>query len=131
VERAPSHAYWNALWEPLIRFCYGAEAVRRQAAGVPVDLRTRVPLGAVRGGDGGDPLALLRQAIVDADAREQAAVEAVAAASTAASVLVGVDETCGAAAVGTVLGDRLVGAYALEDDTPVYASLTARGTLAA
>lgn len=29
VERAPSVAFWEALWQPLIRVCYGATALRR------------------------------------------------------------------------------------------------------
>ncbi|MDI2131220.1 ARPP-1 family domain-containing protein [Yinghuangia seranimata] len=126
VERAPSHAYWRAMWEPLIRFCYGAEAVRREAAGVPADARTRVPLGPVSGGDGADPLALLAAAVRDADTREQSLAEAAAAEAGARTLLVGVDQRHEDTAVGQVLGDTLVGAYALAGDTPVYASLTAR-----
>lgn len=129
VERAPSHTYWQALWEPLIRFCYGAEAVRREAAGTPADPGGRVPLATPRGGDGADALALLAAAVRDANAREQAFAEDAAAAAGMASVVVGVDEEDAGIAVGTVVGDTLVGAYALDGDTPVYASLTARGTL--
>lgn len=129
VERAPSHTYWQALWEPLIRFCYGAEAVRREAAGVPVDLSARVPLATPRGGDGADVFALLTAAVREADAREQASAEDAAAATGTTSVVVGVDEEDAGIAVGTVVSDTLIGAYALAGDTPVYASLTARGTL--
>ncbi|HSA52631.1 MAG TPA: DUF6569 family protein [Yinghuangia sp.] len=129
VERAPSHTYWQALWEPLIRFCYGAEAVRRDAAGVPVDLGGRVPLGTSRGGDGADTLSLLAATVRDANAREQAHAETAAEEIGRASILVGVDEAEHDIAVGTVVSDTLVGAYALDGETPVYASLTARGTL--
>ncbi|UGQ14824.1 hypothetical protein LO772_15365 [Yinghuangia sp. ASG 101] len=129
VERAPSHTYWRALWEPLIRFCYGAEAVRREAAGIPADPGARVPLTPPRGGDGTDTLALLAAAVRDANAREQATAERTAAATAAAPVVVGVDEEAAGIAVGTVVGDALIGAYALAGETPVYASLTARGLL--
>ncbi|WP_436776838.1 ARPP-1 family domain-containing protein [Yinghuangia sp. YIM S09857] len=147
VERAPSHVYWRSMWEPLIRFCYGAEAVRRGVAGDgPAVLSTRVPLTpptapaaasgeghatgrAVSGGDGADVFALLAEAVRDADAREQRAVEVVADAASDESLVVGVDEAIGRIAVGTVVGDGLMGAYALDGDTPVYASLTVRGTL--
>ncbi len=45
MERAPSVAYWDTLWAPLLRGCYGAEMVRRQQAGAPArPLATRVPL---------------------------------------------------------------------------------------
>jgi hypothetical protein len=27
VERAPSVEYWNAVWEPLVRLCYGSQAI--------------------------------------------------------------------------------------------------------
>ncbi|MEU8134433.1 ARPP-1 family domain-containing protein [Streptodolium elevatio] len=139
VERAPSHVYWRSMWEPLIRFCYGAEAVRRGVAGdVPAAPSTRVPLTrpaapavAASGGDGADVVALLAEAVRDADTREQQAVETVAQATADESVVVGVDEAIDRVAVGTVVGDGLMGAYALDGDTPVYASLTARGTLAA
>lgn len=131
VERAPSHAYWRSMWEPLIRFCYGAEAVRRGVAGdSPANLSTRVPLTRpAAGGDGADVLALLADALRDADAREQRAVETVAGATADESVVVGVDEAIDGIAVGTVVGEGLMGAYALDGDTPVYASLTARNTL--
>ncbi|NUU24020.1 MAG: hypothetical protein HOV68_21340, partial [Streptomycetaceae bacterium] len=94
VERAPSTAYWDALWEPLIRFCYGAEAVRREAAGTPVGLGTRVPLDLPTppaGDDGADVLALLAEAVGAANTREQTAVEEAAEAAAAASVTVGVE----------------------------------------
>jgi hypothetical protein len=33
VERTPTAAYWETLWAPLLRGCYGAEMVRRQQIG--------------------------------------------------------------------------------------------------
>ncbi|MHC4940138.1 MAG: ARPP-1 family domain-containing protein [Planctomycetota bacterium] len=41
VERAPSAAYWAAVWEPLIRSCYGAYAILAERKEMP---ETRVPL---------------------------------------------------------------------------------------
>ncbi|NUU22183.1 MAG: hypothetical protein HOV68_11820, partial [Streptomycetaceae bacterium] len=81
------------------------------------------------GHDGADVLALLAEAVGAANTREQTAVEEAAEAAASASVTVGVEETCVGIAVGTATGERLVGAYALAEDTPIYASLTARGTL--
>ncbi|MCF2529408.1 ARPP-1 family domain-containing protein [Yinghuangia soli] len=130
VERAPSHAYWNTMWEPLIRFCYGAEAVRREAAGVPASPVTRAPLATpAAGGDGADPFSALAAALRAADTAEQGLVETATSEAAAQSVVVGVDESAADLAVGTVIGERLVGAYALAGGTPVYASLTARNTL--
>ncbi|MGR6999760.1 ARPP-1 family domain-containing protein [Yinghuangia aomiensis] len=81
IERAPSSAYWRTLWEPLIRFCYGAEAVRREAAGVPAGLGTRVALGAVGGGGSvGDSAASVSD-VRDADARGRALADPVGAAA--------------------------------------------------
>jgi hypothetical protein len=110
IERAPSTSYWAGLWEPLIRFCYGAEAVRRDAAGVPAGAGTRVPLATPVGGDGADPFALLAEAVAAANTAEQALAEAAADAAGQRPVVVGVDETCGDIAVGAVVGDTLVGA---------------------
>ncbi|NUS53776.1 MAG: hypothetical protein HOV66_02780 [Streptomycetaceae bacterium] len=133
IERAPSPAYWRTLWEPLIRFCYGAEAVRREAAGVPAGLGTRVALGSVGGerdavapADLAGNLAALAAAVRAADAREQALVDTAAAAARATPVLAGVDTTVDGIAVGSVDAPGFVGAYALHGDRPVYASLTAR-----
>ncbi len=43
IERAPSEAFWEKLWVPLIRVCYGSLALKaaRSGAGVPA---TRQPL---------------------------------------------------------------------------------------
>lgn len=45
-ERAPSEEYWAAVWEPLIRVCYGSAAVvaSRKAHSADEVLSTRVPI---------------------------------------------------------------------------------------
>jgi len=45
-ERAPSTEYWNSVWEPLVRVCYGSAAIAasKQAQQSETVLKTRVPL---------------------------------------------------------------------------------------
>lgn len=51
VERTPTAAYWQTLWAPLLRGCYGAEVIRRQQTGAPArPPATRVPLDATKVG---------------------------------------------------------------------------------
>ena len=40
IERAPSRAYWDDVWEPLVRTCYAAEAIRQVQMGKGVTPRT-------------------------------------------------------------------------------------------
>ena len=49
VERAPSHKYWQAVWEPLLRVCYGSAAIAasKQRQSTETVLKTRVPLEVV------------------------------------------------------------------------------------
>jgi hypothetical protein len=44
IERAPSYGYWQSVWEPLIRECYGALAIKAaKNADFSVD-KNRIPL---------------------------------------------------------------------------------------
>ncbi|MET7299375.1 DUF6569 family protein [Embleya sp. NPDC005575] len=128
IERAPSRAYWSAMWEPLIRFCYGAEAVRYglHDPGDPPPSRTVLNLPGGDGAAAGDPYDVLAEALRAADAEEQRRAERTLDDAGAHPVAPAPEHTHAGVTVGRVESERFVGAYAMGGDRPVYASLTAR-----
>lgn len=128
IERAPSRAYWSAMWEPLIRFCYGAEALRYglHDAGDPPPSRTVLSLPGGDGAAAGDPYDVLAEALRVADAEERRRAEYTLDAAGAQVVTVTPEHTAAGVTVGRARSERLVGAYAVGGDRPIYASLTAR-----
>lgn len=64
VERAPSQAFWQKLWEPLVRVCYGSVALKFASNKTPP--ATRVALN-IRSRS----IAGLRQALEDANKQEE------------------------------------------------------------
>jgi hypothetical protein len=123
IERAPSPTYWQALWAPLLRGCYGAEVVRRQhadqCAGDP--LRTRAALGAAEAGSLADVAAALRAA----DAAEQQLVEAEIGGTRGQALEVVPEQQVDTAQVETVLGERFCGQLVHDRGQVMYASLVA------
>ncbi|MGC0422418.1 ARPP-1 family domain-containing protein [Embleya sp. AB8] len=130
IERAPSPDYWSAMWEPLIRFCYGAEAIRSgspdPAAPPPTRTALTLPTGGGDGAAAGDPYDVLAEALRAADAEEQRRAERALAERTGEVVATAREQTYAGVTVGRAEGERLVGAYAVGADRPIYASLTAR-----
>lgn len=119
VERAPSAAYWRAVFEPLIRVCYGSLAVTaaRENKAPPA---TRAPLGAA------STVAGVRAALARAEAMEQAALDAryrdiLGAALSAAEEA---DDTLGGISLTTVAGPRLAGQIATDHGAVRFASLS-------
>ena len=121
VERAPSAAYWKAVWGPLIRVCYGSLAIKvaRETAAPPA---TRVPLRT-----GARSLAELRDALAHADEAERGAIddrvrairqEALTAADKA-------DDELDGLALTTVASPRLAGQVVTSDRAVRFASLCA------
>jgi hypothetical protein len=131
VEIAPSPEYWDSVWEPLIRFSYGPEAV----------------LGARRLGEDGAREAMLSRPRLQCDnpssiediehalqllrAREKARVEAVVQENLETILDFDVDEevTVGGATEPVVtyrLGSsygQFIGQVVMDDDYVVYASM--------
>lgn len=70
IERAPSVEFWRAMWEPLIRVCYGSLAIAHARGDAPVP-DTRVPLRA-----GAGSLTELRRHLREAEHEEQRRVNA-------------------------------------------------------
>ena len=120
IERAPDATFWNALWEPLIRVCYGSLALRvaGRGAGVP---STRAPLGVtVRSLEG------ISQALEQAaQATKQMVTTTVAALGPKALESAPADETLGAASVLTLASRDYAGQVVSQRGQPVYASICA------
>lgn len=119
VERAPSAAYWRAVWGPLVRVCYGSLAVQaaKENKAPPA---TRAPLRLMT-----RTLAGLRDALARAQEEERDAVGArfQAIKSTSISVAPEADDTLDAIALTTVAGPRLAGQIATVHGAVRYASL--------
>ncbi|MFT3767376.1 MAG: hypothetical protein QM820_17975 [Minicystis sp.] len=122
IERAPSAAYWKAVWNPLIRVCYGSLAVKT-AGDDKAPPATRAPL--VLKALEASTLAGLREALARAQKEEQDAVIARLRAirSTALSASSEADDTLGEISLNTVAAPRLAGQVATVRGAVRYASL--------
>jgi hypothetical protein len=126
VERTPSVAYWETLWAPLLRGCYGAEMIRRQQIGAPArPPATRVPLDTTRAGS----LEEVAGALDAADRAERRLTHDRIA--EVERLLLKADDAGGRqvdrARLETVHGWRFVGQVLRRGGRVVYASLVARG----
>lgn len=118
VERAPSHAFWAAVWEPLIRACYGAYAIHvaRRDGLVP---GARGPLPRADSLDG------LASSLRAAEAAEQAEARATVRALLDRPFHVDRVETQHGYDLDTVRNDQFIGQVARAGAQVVYASLIA------
>lgn len=119
VERAPSAAYWKAVWSPLIRVCYGSLAVAaaRENKAPPV---TRAPLRPAQ-----STLAGLREALVrvEAEERDSTLARVTTIRGEVLSAAGAPDDTLGDIALITVANGRLAGQVATDKGAVKYASL--------
>jgi hypothetical protein len=126
VERAPSVAYWETLWAPLLRGCYGAELIRRQRIGGPArPPATRVPLDTAEVGS-------LEELAAALDAADRAELRLIHDHIAELERLpLKADDAGGrhmdGARLETVRGWRFVGQLLRRGGRVVYASLVARG----
>lgn len=69
IERAPNTDYWRAVWEPLIRMCYGSQAIALREKGKKNKgtIPTHVPLKT----KGVNSLYKLKKALEEAEAKER------------------------------------------------------------
>jgi hypothetical protein len=120
VERAPSAAYWKAVWGPLVRVCYGSLALTaaRENKAPPA---TRAPLRTAEV----KTLADLREALARAELEQRDSLEsrlqAICASALQASTEA--DDTLAGVALTTVAGPRLAGQVATVRGAVRYASL--------
>lgn len=118
IERAPSHAYWAAVWEPLIRTCYGAYAVTvaRGSAAAP---DTRVPLDAAKAASLDD----LADALEETERAEDAAARAKIRELLDEPFTCERDERRGTFEIETVRNAQFLGQIVREGERVLYASL--------
>lgn len=121
IERAPSEAFWHALWVPLVRVCYGSLALRvaRSGAGIP---STRTPLSVTDKSLEGIAGALAKaredsRMLVDATMGE---LGPKALASPAQA-----DEAIDGSSIFTLACQEYAGQIIQRDAKPVYASICA------
>lgn len=124
IERAPSEAFWERLWNPLVRVCYGSLALReaaRPGIGLPP---TRQPLTGTIGS-----LEALSRAL-DA-ASEVAKGLVIATVETllpkALTSAPQADQVRGQSTVLTLASQEYAGQVVTRANTPVYASICAAG----
>ena len=124
VERAPSQAYWTAVWEALIRSCYGAYAVmvERGQKAVP---ETRVPLDARRARSLDD----LERALDAAERLEDEFARRKVRELLDEPFVYESEEAVEGLDLETVANEELTGQVVRDGDDVVYASLIANGEL--
>jgi hypothetical protein len=124
VERAPSASFWEKLWVPLIRVCYGSLAVQ-VAQGNPLPPATRTALTV-----GDKSLDGLQAALREATERDQEVTKALVGETQALQLQESarVDEKMGKFSLRTVASKLLSGQFVGEGDAVRYASLCMSGT---
>lgn len=118
IERVPSHAYWQTVWTPLVRICYGSLAL--QAGRSARTLSTRRPLVV-----GESTLEGLLAALESAELEEQQAAEQALAAAASALNLAAADDSLDGYKLHTVASEKLAGQVLRSDKALPYASLCA------
>lgn len=122
VERTPSSSFWRALWEPLIRVCYGSLAIQRgQGRSAPPS--TRIPLAS----HGAGTVAQLRLALAESQVRERRVVAAVVQQLRDVDLRAAdkADQVLNRAQLITLASTELAGQIVREGDRVAYASLCA------
>jgi len=120
IERAPSVAFWDKVWSPLIRVCYGSLALRvsRENPAVP---ETRLPLGQKAG-----TLDALRGFLANARILSQKLVEKTIQLVGPKGLVIAPDsESMGKARLLTLASQEYAGQLVYNGDKPVYASICA------
>jgi len=121
VERAPSRAYWRAVWEPLVRTCYGAFAVSvaRECGEDGAAPATRVPLDGAGVTDLDGVAAALEKARADEERVARATVRSLLDQPFAVDRSDKQDDFV----LETVRNAQLAGQVVRDDGRVVYASL--------
>jgi len=121
VERAPSAAFWEVVWEPLIRVCYGSLAIKAAKENPSVPPPTRVPFTTqaktVQG-----LLKALHKTVVEEETIVQKALDTIRSLALQASKS---EEKMGNLQLTTLACPQLAGQIVMEKDSVRYASLCA------
>lgn len=119
VERAPSRAYWDDIWEPLVRTCYGAEAIRQVQMGQGVTPR----VAQVRAARDLDDLAL---ALAEARDADDESVRATVREMVQDSFGVATEERQGDFTLAAIANSQFVGQVVREGPRVHYLSVVSR-----
>ncbi len=120
IERTPSTAYWQKMWQPLVRECYGALALK-YTRDCPRPVITRRPMDV----DGVSTLANLRAALNSANAREDGQVKAIIRKLVDEDFSVEVEEAVLDFKVETLKHRQFTGQTICEGTRVLYASFVA------
>jgi hypothetical protein len=126
VEIAPSPEYWDSVWEPLIRFSYGPEAVL-VARHLGPDGAHQAMLNRPRlQCDNPSSIEDIENALRKLRSEEKARVEAEVESHLETVLVFDVDEEAMAAGISYSLGSsygQFIGQVVVDDDYVVYASM--------
>ena len=124
VERAPNVAFWEKLWSPLVRVCYGSLAMRAREV-----LKDRPPAHRIGLNVEVKSLAGIQRALTSATVQVKELAEAKMAevAKHALVLAPGVEDRLGNAELRTVASPILAGQIVEKDGKTPYASLCAAG----
>lgn len=124
VERAPNVPFWEKLWVPLVRVCYGSLALRtaRTLGDNPPETRTALKVKE-------KSLAGIKQALHDARVKSEGLIEAAynEVRSTPLLYADGAEGKLGGAELFTVANTRLAGQMVRRGALASYVSLCAPG----
>jgi hypothetical protein len=121
IERVPSAAFWEVVWEPLIRVCYGSLAIKAAKENPSVPPPTRVPFTTKATTIQG-LLKALRKTEVEEEAIVQKALDTVRSLALQASKS---EEKMGNLQLTTLACLQLAGQVVMEKNSVRYASLCA------
>jgi hypothetical protein len=117
IERAPSAAYWDVVWEPLVRVSYGSLAIQVAKSGRALPSST--PLAVAE-----PTVAGIRQALDRAEAEEKEASDAlVSAVRPMVLERASDEEALGSITLTTVTSPHLAGQVVTVRDAVRYASI--------
>lgn len=120
VERMPNYAFFDSMWRPLIRECYGSMAVSEaKKHGNPPVPKTRVPVERAR------TLSELRKNLEKAEEEEYNRVAALVDNLLEMDIPATSDEKDGTFSVEGLTSQQFVGQVIREGEKSIYATLTA------
>lgn len=125
IERAPNYDYWNRIWKPLIRECYGSLAIqyKKKFGENPPPPKTRVPLKSV----GATSIADIKKALKDARTQEDKNAKGIVKKFITNKFIRQEEEKSGSLVVESLKHGQFFGQIVRRDESILYASLSTSG----
>jgi len=126
VERAPNYEYWNKIWKPLIRECYGSLAIqyKKNFGANPPPPKTRVPLKSVNVRS----LAGIKKALKSARVQEDGNVKTIVRKFIKNQFNRTEEEKAGNLVVESLNHNQFFGQIVRRSESILYASLSTSGS---